>query len=341
MLREEVGLKRFSICFCVVLFVCSLTLHASVFECASQAGSATVAVSPASVTAGVGQDFSVDINASGVSDLYGWEFKLGWNASLLGLVDVSEGPFLRSSGNTFFTYYLNTTDEHVVADCTLEGQIPGVGGNGTLATVMLHTANAGECSLNLYDPILLNSNEEQINCSTVGGYGNFIIKRVSSVVPRKTIVGLSYSLNVNVTVGNPDNHSETFNITLYANITTVGNITVTNLPNGTFTLITFVWDTTGFSYGNYTVSAYAWPVPGETDTSSNCTDGNVTITIPGDIDGDGYVFLGDLGLMAAAWTSTPGSPIWNPNADITDTGQVFLSSLGVMAQHWTESWTPP
>jgi len=106
-------------------------LPASILECSGQAGSATVAVSPPSITANVGQDFSIDINISSVSDLYGWEFYLGWNSSLLSFVSVSEGTFLQSGGNTFFSYYLNTTGEHVVVDCTLEGQI----GIGDLATV--------------------------------------------------------------------------------------------------------------------------------------------------------------------------------------------------------------
>jgi len=33
--------------------------------------------------------------------------------------------------------------------------------------------------------------------------------------------------------------------------------------------LTFTWNTTGFAEGNYTISAYAWPVPGETDTADN------------------------------------------------------------------------
>jgi hypothetical protein len=70
-------------------------------------------------------------------------------------------------------------------------------------------------------------------------------------------------------------------------------------------------------------------------------DGLVRVLIPGDIDGDGTVFLSDLGAMAVAWGSTPTSPNWNPNADIIGEGRVFLGSLGVMAAHWAESWTPP
>ena len=168
-------LEELLVCVCLFLCVFSFMFPLSGLESLAQASSATVAVSPPSITASVGEDFSVDVNISGVSDLYGWEFKIGWDPSLLDLVSVDEGPFLKSGGNTYFNYLLNTTNEHIVVFCTLEGQIPGVNGSGTLATVTFNPTNAGECPLNLYNVTLLNSDEpsQQINCNVVGGYGTF------------------------------------------------------------------------------------------------------------------------------------------------------------------------
>jgi hypothetical protein len=48
----------------------------------------------------------------------------------------------------------------------------------------------------------------------------------------------------------------------------VGTEEVT-LLSGKATNIPFVWNTTGYAPGNYTISAYAWPVLGETDTTDN------------------------------------------------------------------------
>jgi len=48
----------------------------------------------------------------------------------------------------------------------------------------------------------------------------------------------------------------------------VGTKEVT-LPSGNSANIPFLWNTTGYAPGNYTISAYAWPVPGETDTIDN------------------------------------------------------------------------
>ncbi|RLI39315.1 hypothetical protein DRO69_14425, partial [Candidatus Bathyarchaeota archaeon] len=81
--------------------------------------------------------------------------------------------------------------------------------------------------------------------------------------------------------------------------------------------ITIIWNTTGFAKGNYTISAYATPVPGETDTADNTfTNGIVYVGIPGDINGDGVVNYLDAILLGAAFGSKPGDPRWNPNADI-------------------------
>ena len=65
---------------------------------------------------------------------------------------------------------------------------------------------------------------------------------------------------------------------------TIGTGTVTGMPSGSSTPLFFTWNTTGIAYGNYTISAYALPVPGETDTADNSlTDGLVLITKVGDL----------------------------------------------------------
>jgi hypothetical protein len=141
---------------------------------------------------------------------------------------------------------------------------------------------------------------------------------VLSVNPLKTIVGQGYTMQINVTVANQGDYMETFNVTLYANTTTIETrqITLTSLNS---TTITYTWDTSGFAYGNYTLSAYAWPVQGETDTADNTViDGTVYVGILGDINGDGRVDIYDALKLAAAFGSKLGEPNWNPNADINN-----------------------
>jgi len=91
------------------------------------------------------------------------------------------------------------------------------------------------------------------------------------------------------------------------------------LESGASTTITFTWNTSGFAYGNYTISAVADTVPGETDTADNTfVDGLIKVSCLGDLNGD-YITDGqDYQLVKKAVPSSPGSPKWNPNADLND-----------------------
>jgi hypothetical protein len=60
----------------------------------------------------------------------------------------------------------------------------------------------------------------------------------------------------------------------------------------------------------------------------------VKVTVAGDINGDGIVNAGDLGLLGAAWFSNPNSPNWNPNADITGDEVVNAGDLGIIGVNW-------
>jgi len=110
---------------------------------------------------------------------------------------------------------------------------------------------------------------------------------IKDVTPSKTFVGQNYSLSIRITAKNYGNFTENFNITAYANLTVIGTLTNTTLTRGSSTTITFTWSTTGFAKGNYTISAYAAPVLGETDTADNTLIGGwVLVTAPGDVNGD-------------------------------------------------------
>jgi len=110
------------------------------------------------------------------------------------------------------------------------------------------------------------------------------------------------------------------------------------LEAGSSATVTFTWNTTGFAKGNYTISAYASPVQGETDTEDNLlTDGSVKIGIPGDINGDTVVDSTDLGILGSAWGSFRGDPNYVPEADINDDGVIDSSDLGIMGAHWGET----
>jgi len=141
-------------------------------------------------------------------------------------------------------------------------------------------------------------------------------------------------LEIYVTVKNEGNFSETFNVTAYCNdtvnqnFTKIGTKTVTNLAPGTQQNLTFTWQpylpgypdnkTKAWPYSNYTISANATVVPGETDTADNTlTDGTVKVQWPGDASGDGCVDVDDLQILGWNWQKTvpPGEARADFNGD--------------------------
>jgi len=76
-------------------------------------------------------------------------------------------------------------------------------------------------------------------------------------------------VNITVSVENEGTVPETFNVSVYADTTDIGTLTVTNLFTGNQTTLVFMWNTTSFTKGNYTISAIANAVLGEIDTTDN------------------------------------------------------------------------
>jgi len=149
----------------------------------------------------------------------------------------------------------------------------------------------------------------------------------TAVVPVKRVVGEGFSMQIDVTITNLGDFTETFNVDVYANQTIIATLGVT-LQSGESTTIPFLWSTTeppGYSKGNYIIKSYAWPIPAETDTGDNTyLDGWVTVATPCDIAGstrtpvappDGRVDYKDVFWLLKAYGSTPSSPNWNPNLD--------------------------
>jgi uncharacterized repeat protein (TIGR01451 family) len=155
---------------------------------------------------------------------------------------------------------------------------------------------------------------------------------VTDVTADRAWIYQGFSANINVTVANQGNYTETFNTTAYANGTIIGSENVT-LPAGNSTTVTFTWNVTGFAYGKYTLSAIAWPVPGETNTANNDFTGwTVEVTILGDVNDDGTVNILDAIKIARAFGATPGSSNWNPNADINGDGVVNILDAIALAK---------
>jgi hypothetical protein len=114
-----------------------------------------------------GDTFSVDVNVTGVTDLYAFQFDLTYNPALISALSVSEGPFLPTGGTTFF---VPGTIDNVGGSVTdtadsLIGPIPGVTGDGVLATFQFVTLAPGTSDLSFANPIFLDSSFNDITAN--------------------------------------------------------------------------------------------------------------------------------------------------------------------------------
>jgi len=176
---------------------------------------------------------------------------------------------------------------------------------------------------------------------------------ITSVAHLKTVVGQGFSMGINVTINNQGEQPATFNVTTYANASVVNNVTNISLLNGGSTILTLMWNTTGWSYGNYTVSAYVWPVAGETNLSNNnFTGGWVVVAGIGDLTGgtpnpydfvpDGKVQIVDVSIVSKFFgKKVPPAPsncdVSGPTIGVPD-GKVDITDVATVSKHFGQHY---
>jgi len=307
---------------------------------------ATLYVDPPAVVTSVGDTFSVNITISDVIDLAGWEFKLYYSSAKLNGTNLVEGSFLKQGGSTYFAV-INFTDNynstHGVAwvTCALLGGSPGVNGNGTLAIVAFEVKQLGTSTLSLIDTWM--SDSQPIPHIALGGIVYVLPHDVAitDLIPSKTVVGQGLTVKMDVSILNKGNFTETFNVTVYANSTSITSQTIT-LTSGNSTTLMCTWNTSGFAYGNHTIKAVADTVPVETDTGdNNLTGGWVIVSLVGDITGpdgwpDGDVDIRDVSAVARLFGVSSPSPEYNPNFDINGDGDIDIKDVSTVARHFGE-----
>lgn len=149
-------------------------------------------------------------------------------------------------------------------------------------------------------------------------------------------LGQNQELSINVTIENQGSYTEIFNATIYANATLIGTLDGRTLGSGDSRTFAFVWGTSGFAYGNYTLAIFVEPVSNETNTGNNVVLTWIIITIPGDLNGDFTVDIYDAIMLAGAYNSVSTSLNWNLNADINGDGIVDIYDAIILAGHFNQ-----
>jgi len=253
-------------------------------------------VEPTTITAEVGEALTVDITIADIASaksLYGWDFSMSFDPSILNVTSVMEGAFLKTAGSTSWGIMPPKIDNYrgwVNASDGLWTYPPkGAVGSGTLANITFQVKAEGKTTLHFkktqlwaYDGTWL----VPIDHTAVDGV--FAYPRdiaVTGVAASPGSVPAGEPVSINVTVKNESEVAETFNITIYYDNTAIETQTVTNLASLAETTLTFTWDTTGIAAGSYMIKAEASTFPGEADTANNVdyTDEKVTIELVHDI----------------------------------------------------------
>jgi hypothetical protein len=311
---------------------------------------AAVYVDPANVTGlNIGDNFTININVANVSNLAGWEIQLFYNSQVINAIGVVEGPFLKNVQNTIFISgdplgidnNYNSTYGRVYLACAILGTTDGAAGTGTLVNVTFRAVGAGISVLALPEnttKILDNTvaNPQSIPHTVRNGQVSLIANdiAVTNIQFSKTITNET-QIAINVTAANLGNFTVSFNVTLYYDTTEIATKTVTNLAPSASLILAFTWNTTLIPKGNYTISAYAPPVTGESNTANNrLTGGWIKTTILGDVNGDGKVNIVDISIVAKAFNSKLGDERWEPNADLDSNSVINIIDISKVAKEF-------
>lgn len=158
---------------------------------------AILSVQPSITTANPGDLFSVNIDVTGVMDLYAFQFDVAFDSNVLGFSAITEGSFLPGAGSTIFIPGTDNLDGTLTftAD-TLTGAVAGVTGDGTLATLFFQALAPGSSPIVLSNVILLDSNFIEISATTVNGVATvpepsvvlLLVTSVGALIGRRKLV---------------------------------------------------------------------------------------------------------------------------------------------------------
>ncbi len=160
---------------------------------------------------------------------------------------------------------------------------------------------------------------------------------VTGVLPSRIVIGEGNLLAINVTATNLGKYRETPMVFVYANTSVIDEPCQIFLEIGQSESFILFWNTSGFTKGVYMISAVADPVPGEEGNAlanNRYDDGEVIVTIIGDVQGDLKVTAHDLFSLGKAYSSDPSSHNWDMYCDFNQDSTVDLSDLQLLRQNF-------
>jgi peptide/nickel transport system substrate-binding protein len=155
----------------------------------------------------------------------------------------------------------------------------------------------------------------------------------------KTSIGQGSMTTVYVDAFNQGDYEETFDVTVYANEALICSFANLTLPPRSSATISMIGNTSTLVIGTYRLVVTLDAVPGESATTDNTfLGGQISVSIPGDVNGNFIVDIFDAIMLAGAYDSNPGKPNWNPNADINSDSTVDIFDAILLANHYGQHY---
>lgn len=163
------------------------------------------------------------------------------------------------------------------------------------------------------------------------------VKLSPKYYPDRCQVYQGWNVTINVTVTNLGNESETFDLTVYYDSTVAITKNDTALGIGETVELSFEFNTTVVSFGNYTIKAEVSILDDINMTNNVFTDGKLVVARFGDLDGGGLIDGGvvdiyDCVIFANAAGCGPESARWNALCDLDENGIIDVFDAILLAQ---------
>jgi len=292
--------------------------------------------------------FNISIKIANITNLYAYEFKLGYNTVILNCLGAIIIPF---DNETNFIVEIHVEDSIGLIRVNVTYYPPAhpltTTEPKTLAVIFFQIAAVGSSVLDLHDTKLTDPSGTEIPHDVSDGYISILrhdvavidVVAYTDVIPFTNETYQGWPAYVNVTVENQGDIAETFTVKAYYDDHLIGTIIVNNLaPNGT-ALLTFSLNTADMPPCHfYTIKANATIIPYETDIADNkLVDGTIKIRLFADINADRVVNILDLVQDAASFGAKPGYPNWNPWADLQRDNIINIFDLVKCAREFGHS----
>ncbi len=232
----------------------------------------------------------------------------------------------------------------------------GAVGSGTLATVKFFVKTEGISTLHFdyteLDTIVSDSLWQIAHDAVDGRFKYPLVNDVAviDVTAQPTDVIKPSPIEINATVENQGDFTETFDVTAYYGSNPITTWTDVSLEPEANTTLTYIWDTTFVSVGVHTISAEATQVTGETDTADNeYINGIVTISNPPEAPTANFTYSPKKPLVLETITfnasaSTPGtghieSLTWNYSDGTVETFIKDINLTTITTHAYTQTGT--